>query len=312
MGASALYSSTDTSAPVLVDGVGSLVNVLKKCLVTGYGAKPGLGWTQELVSPDGNVVVFRNKGTGLFLKVSNAINYAATGMAAKIEVFEAMRAWDVGYLRTPETGVDQYFAYANTKAGSRVCKWKVIGDDKGFWIITEFSTTALNYAAAYFGDYIPYHMENKFNWISFTHTSVEVTHYHFYCPYGYILNGYIRVPRSHQNQLPARSINLYSGAGRTLNTSDISYCYLGNYSWLNSTSWGVSPIPLFAKPLIAVSATTTPFISTYIGEVPGLLECASWTPSGNIVQKSANSAIHVFWVNVQAKIGIIVGEGFRP
>jgi len=312
MGVSVLYSSTDDGAPVLLDGAGSLVNVLDKCLVAGYGSKTGLGWTKEFYSPDGKVVVYRNKGTGLFLRVSNSVNYAATGMSAMIEVFEAMRALDIGYLRTPETEVNQYFAYANTKTGARVCKWKLIGDDKGFWIITEFSSTADNFAAAYFGDYIPYHLENKYNWINFTHTGVEVGYLHFHCPYTWYLNDNIRIVRNHQNALPPTKVNLYAGCGRTYNTYNYATTQLGYYSYSDATNYAVSPIPLFAKPYISITPQISPYITTMIGEVPGLLECASWTPSGTVVQQSANSEIHVLWINNAAKIGIIVGEGFRP
>lgn len=313
MGASTLYSSTDTSAPVLVDGVGSLVNILKKCLVAGYGTKPGLGWTQEFISPDGNVVVFRNKGTGLFLKVSNAMNYAATGMAAQIEVFEAMRAWDIGYLRTPETGVNQYFAYANTKTGARVCKWKVIGDDKGFWIITEFSTTALSYAAAYFGDYSAYHMENKFNWISFTHTGVEVTGDHYWCSFNKS-NTHIRIPRTSDNKLPPSSPMLLSGSGRDNTSSVVAYTKIGRYSYdsYGEITYISSPFPVFATPHIAEYPSVAPWKMNLLGTIPGFLGCLSYTPSGTVVAQSTSISVHVFWLVGEAKIGIIVGEGFRP
>ena len=76
MGMSYLYSSTDISAPALIDGVGYLVQVLDKVLVEGYGDKSGLGWTKEYNSPDGKIVCYRNKGTGFFLRVNNSINYA--------------------------------------------------------------------------------------------------------------------------------------------------------------------------------------------------------------------------------------------
>lgn len=40
------YSSEDAEAPQLgADLTGGVKTVLKACLVTGYGTKPGAGWT---------------------------------------------------------------------------------------------------------------------------------------------------------------------------------------------------------------------------------------------------------------------------
>lgn len=40
-----IYKSTDPSAPVMNGSAGSLIAVLKACLVDGYGAKPAAGWS---------------------------------------------------------------------------------------------------------------------------------------------------------------------------------------------------------------------------------------------------------------------------
>ena len=44
MSESFLYTWQDSGAPVLTPYKGSIVNVLKKVLVEGYGDKSGLGW----------------------------------------------------------------------------------------------------------------------------------------------------------------------------------------------------------------------------------------------------------------------------
>ena len=41
-----VYRSTDTSAPVLDNTVGSLINLLDKCLVSGYGSQTAAGWSK--------------------------------------------------------------------------------------------------------------------------------------------------------------------------------------------------------------------------------------------------------------------------
>ena len=40
-----VYRSTDAGAPLLTNSNGSLIAVLKACLVDGYGSKASAGWT---------------------------------------------------------------------------------------------------------------------------------------------------------------------------------------------------------------------------------------------------------------------------
>lgn len=40
-----VYRSTDAGAPVLSNSNGSLIAVLKACLVDGYSSKASAGWT---------------------------------------------------------------------------------------------------------------------------------------------------------------------------------------------------------------------------------------------------------------------------
>lgn len=54
-----LYTSDDTGAPVLSGTVGTLVDVLHACLVTGYGTKPAAGWSRPWVDANGRRAVFK-------------------------------------------------------------------------------------------------------------------------------------------------------------------------------------------------------------------------------------------------------------
>jgi len=45
-----IYSSEDTDAPTLTGEVGTLINLLQKCLVDGYGNQSAAGWTSQLHS----------------------------------------------------------------------------------------------------------------------------------------------------------------------------------------------------------------------------------------------------------------------
>jgi len=65
-----VYRFDDGNAPVHVGTAGSLVNLLEKCLVTGYGDKLPAGWTKDYANVENTIAAFRNNpatGTGFFL-----------------------------------------------------------------------------------------------------------------------------------------------------------------------------------------------------------------------------------------------------
>lgn len=57
-----IYTSSDASAPVLTGQAGKLGDMLKACLVDGYGAKAAAGWSCP-VAESGDIFSFKN-GTG--------------------------------------------------------------------------------------------------------------------------------------------------------------------------------------------------------------------------------------------------------
>lgn len=68
-----IYRSSDAGAPQLGTRKPSeMINILKKCLVDGYGAKVGAGWTIPFVDLAANNIVFRNSpvnGSGSYLNL---------------------------------------------------------------------------------------------------------------------------------------------------------------------------------------------------------------------------------------------------
>lgn len=97
-----LYSSADPGAPVLTGQTGSLRDVLRAVLVTGYGtapnAKPGAGWTEEFTGS--NVSVFRNSpftGTGTRLRVDDSSTVSGSNARyALLRAYDAMTDVDTG------------------------------------------------------------------------------------------------------------------------------------------------------------------------------------------------------------------------
>ncbi|MGE3907973.1 MAG: hypothetical protein AB7K36_01385, partial [Chloroflexota bacterium] len=53
-----IYRSTDSGAPVLTGQAGSLLNLLDKCLVDGYGSKAAAGWSRPYTGT--NKTAYRN------------------------------------------------------------------------------------------------------------------------------------------------------------------------------------------------------------------------------------------------------------
>lgn len=101
-----VFSSTDASAPVLTGQVGSAIALLRALLVTGYGSKSGLGWTEPYTDAVNNKAVFRNNpvsGSGYHLRVCDNGDAAAGSSArsAGLRGYSAMTDIDTGSDPTP-------------------------------------------------------------------------------------------------------------------------------------------------------------------------------------------------------------------
>lgn len=86
-----MFSSGDSGAPILSGSVtGSLLNMLGKVLVDGYGSTAPAGWTRPL-SDSGNTGVFR-QGTGSMMTLYVKDNAGGTGFTkeARITGFESV------------------------------------------------------------------------------------------------------------------------------------------------------------------------------------------------------------------------------
>ena len=97
-----IYASTDASAPVLTGAVGSLVALLNACLVAGYGAKSGAGWTRPYNAS--NDSVFLSGGTNpKYLNVLDNAESAGGAKEARASGFETMSAISTGTGQFPTT-----------------------------------------------------------------------------------------------------------------------------------------------------------------------------------------------------------------
>jgi hypothetical protein len=138
MAAPIVYRWDDGNAPVARGERRSLCDILYACLVTGYGSKPGAGWTREFVNATFDKAVFRNNpltGTGFFLQVDGAgtVNaYTSTVMA-----YESMTSLNDGLSSFGLTGT-----YTTSNAANATARpWVLIADDRAFYLYVWNSIT---------------------------------------------------------------------------------------------------------------------------------------------------------------------------
>ncbi|GAB2933675.1 hypothetical protein [Rheinheimera gaetbuli] len=129
----------------------SIVDILKKCLVDGYGDTDPLGWTLEYADAPGAIAVFRNSpvsGSGGYFRISpyniptNAYIRTQSAMAATGPNQEDLFA--PGYLNSVPTE-------------SALTRWILIGDDRSFYFLLHHATvdfvSANMSVCLFFGDY---------------------------------------------------------------------------------------------------------------------------------------------------------------
>jgi len=321
---SVLRESTDASAPILTAEVGSLIHVLKKVLVDGYGDKTALGWSIMLEDEDVNECVFRaNSGTRFPIKISDNRDEPRS---AFVKAYESMSDINTGYGMCPFTTDIEHSCIlkSSNNSGSAPIPWKIIGDDKGFWFITKASHAQypdnIQYSfwfPHYFGDYTALSIQNKYNFMTLTQRSDS---YEEFKPSATHINtlSVIRDPATFEpGCVTVAPLGAFSG-----------YLF-GN----NMGSYGVSPMNgkyIYEKPVVLRN-------NIPIGTIPGFLNM--WWRSSAVLTtdyypmnaaevepffdiKSDTEKIFVFpmrYVNHQAATNghgvqrgsIIIGDSFR-
>lgn len=160
MAAPIVYKSTDASAPTLNGQKGSLITVLKACLVNGYGSKAAAGWTLATEDAGNYKAIFRNdsvNGSGRYFRIQDNGRIAADGAGSYYAQDRACNAALVGMhsysdINTPVmpfprvmAGGDYHNAYAygvsirksyTTTNPTYVKPWIVIADSRTCYLIT--------------------------------------------------------------------------------------------------------------------------------------------------------------------------------
>lgn len=127
----------DPGAPSLTGEVGSLTNLLRKCLVgaggVAYGSKEAAGWSEEFVGAATNVAVFKNSlsagGSECCVRVNDNAPSGSDAREAVAVVYEAMTDIDNGI--NPLTGV--WFRKSGTTS-SAARPWLIVADGRTAWL----------------------------------------------------------------------------------------------------------------------------------------------------------------------------------
>lgn len=177
MSVSRIFEYTDADAPTMESNTaGTLINVLKKCLVEGYGSTPSLGWTVPFEDVSNHKIVFRaSEGTRVFIQIDDGLT-ANNFQFVKVCGFESMTTVDSGLTPIPLPDQGNYtYIFKNTGSSSGNIPWRLIGDSKGFYfftkplVLTYGENNPQGYGKVWYphflGDYIPYDLSNFHNFL---------------------------------------------------------------------------------------------------------------------------------------------------
>jgi hypothetical protein len=320
---SVLRESTDASAPILIgNSAGSLITLLKGVLVDGYGTKAPLGWGLEFDDQLNNICVLRpGAGVRPFVRIDDGI--VSTGIqSSQVIAYESMADINTGFFPCPpETAGDYRYINKCDLNSSRSVPWKIIGDERGFWLlIRTFDTdgTATDqgslYHVYYIGDYTCYNLNNNYNFMTILTNKTNTN--------GYLntLENQIHYLLRDPDTIEPNSVN--SNIKIEYFFSTTSWASIGT-SCPNSSPKGGR---YFYEPLKVVYGN-----SKTIGIVPGFLSML-WqtTESDQPYKQSANERAVFYDIGVNKKIivfpirnrtndynlvvsrgSIIIGDGFR-
>lgn len=170
-----LYSWNDPGAPILANtpgSLGSLINLLKKCLVEGYGTKPGAGWTMPFEDAVNNKAAFRNGlvegGTGTYFYIDDNVDYRY----AHIRGYRSMSDINTGAYPFPHpsrwNGSPGAIIKCYSNAVNNGGLWYVIACERGAYIITKGrnSDDGYNpYATKYNGQWYVYFIGDALSYV---------------------------------------------------------------------------------------------------------------------------------------------------
>ena len=277
-----VYKYSDDGAPQLSANSASLNQIIKACLVTGYGNKTAAGWQLVYDSQENNpsstehrICVRANDldSTRTYFEFKK-VDFNLYGIAY-LEA-SAFDAWTddnqglglinhgarVGINHNSQTGMYMAYHY-NLQAPVRVIKWMIIADGKGFYLLLGVNNNQSTYSVGYFGDYI-----------SINPTRPQAVIAAFNSANSYNIGGFAAVA---SNNLSAQGRICLADKKLAALTSMFVPAY-GFGNRYNTSIWLQTPINyqldagdamVFSRPMLATVGNNI----TLVGYLPGLMEC---------------------------------------
>jgi len=163
-----LYRATDASAPVLNGSAGTMINLLAKCLVNGYGSKSPAGWTVEYTDLANRMVFRAPTGHRRFLRVDDDI--PSLNRLATVQAYNIMSGVDTGeglfpLLTQSATGIQ--FLKSDVEDGTNLRDWILLANEKIFYLIVNWNLSAqfVDATISCFGEYYSFNPSDAYNTI---------------------------------------------------------------------------------------------------------------------------------------------------
>jgi hypothetical protein len=163
-----VYRSTDTSAPVLTGQSGTLAALLQACLVAGYSAHPGAGWTSPYFDNTSKTRVFKPAGSPeAYFQVADAGPGAASFREARCAGFETMSGYNTGTGRFP-TSAQQAAGYISRKSATLDATprpWTLVADSRRFFLFVDTGDSSPNNHHFFFGAMNSYKTNDQYPFV---------------------------------------------------------------------------------------------------------------------------------------------------
>ena len=263
-----VYKSTDVGAPVLAHANSSLINLLKACLVNGYGSKAAAGWTNPFNGT--NLAVFRSAATSnqRYLQVkddegSSAYSYRI----ARLRGFEDMTDVSTGTGPFPTVAQQANSIGCSYGRTTFMNDWVLIATDKIFHFVCNKGAVAIpdNYGAMIsFGDIKSFTSGDIYSTILRADSDSGASPYA-----GYVVSSLISTTPSDYVYMPRK----FDGTGTSIRCTFVTSGSLNNSG---SFGYGAVPYPngpdnglLMSELAVAYNASAPIYIR---GMVPGLYD----------------------------------------
>lgn len=149
-----LFRSSDVGAPQLSNTTaGDLINIMRGCLVEGYGTRTSAGWTMPFSDLPNKKACFKSV-TGDTIRVDDSTDYRFAAVLG----FASMSDVDTGVEQYPDDGQmgtgNHYRVQKRENNQISVDQWAMVTSDNWFYWIGFHDSTSPSYACGFFfGDY---------------------------------------------------------------------------------------------------------------------------------------------------------------